>query len=651
MKVKIAYLTLVFISVTLFTSAQDTNQRAELPKKYDRIIGKANGLYSGFIYLKAIECYKAALEVSDLDKDYPILKIADSYRLINNNEEALIWYEKIEGSSVMTKQDQANYAQVLILYGDYDKAKEIANGIGASLDRLNRVDQVSEIKIDTAAYFMENLVVNSDRADFSPAYYKDGIVFVSSREIEKLLPQNKYYWDESYYLDLYYTQNADSTEDYFSSFSKRINTIYHEGPAVFFGDDKRMIFTRNNFNQGRRKLSDDGINHLKLYYSEQTGESEKWSRPVDLPFNSDSYSVGHPTITSDAKRLYFASDMPGTMGKSDIFYSDFIGDTLWTEPTNMGLKINTQAEEMFPFIYQDTLLYFASKGHLGLGGLDLYRINLNDKSAVPENMGQPLNSEYDDFGLVMEGNSGYFSSNRPGGKGNDDIYRFVYTEIIPSYIVKLRAIDAETKKFIPDATLTVTDSLTSEIIETQKLADSTAYYQTLENVSYAASAHHHDYFSGHLRYAVGENLDADTLYYEIPLEKIEIGKAIELENIYYDLNKADIRPDAAIELNKLVDLLVDNPGIKIELSSHTDSRGSDRYNQKLSQRRAESAVAYIITQGIDSGRITAKGYGESKLVNQCSNGVKCSKEEHQRNRRTEFAVTENLSDVEVIESH
>lgn len=650
MKVKSIYLTFLFVSVVLFSSAQQTNTKAELPKKYDRTIGRANGYYNGFIYVKAIQEYKKALKISELDKDYPTLKIADSYRLINDNAHSLHWYKKVEGTNIMTKQDLANYAQVLILSGEYNKAKQIADSLGTSIDRLDKADQVNKIKIDTAAYFMENLVVNSDRADFSPAYYKDGIVFVSSREIEKLFPQNKYYWDESYYLDLYYTQNADSTEDYFSSFSKRINTIYHEGPTVFFGDDKRMIFTRNNFNQGRRKLSDDGINHLKLFYSELTDEDEKWSKPVELPFNSDHYSVGHPTITSDEKRLYFASDMPGTLGKADIFYSDFIGDSIWTEPKNMGLKINTPAEEMFPFIYQDTLLYFASKGHLGLGGLDLYRINLKDKSANPENMGQPLNSDYDDFGLIMEGNAGYFSSNRPGGKGNDDIYRFIYTEIIPSYIVVVKAINSETRELIPDAILTITDSLTSEIVETQKLADSTDYYKTLENISYAVSAHHHEYFSGHLRYAIGENLDVDTLFYEIPLEKIEIGKAIELENIYYDLDKSDIRPDAAIELNKLVDLLLDNPGIKIELSSHTDSRGSDRYNQKLSQRRAESAVAYIITQGIDAESITAKGYGETKLVNQCRNGVKCSKEEHQRNRRTEFAVTENLSDIEIIEN-
>ncbi|MEP4533656.1 MAG: OmpA family protein [Cyclobacteriaceae bacterium] len=625
-------------------------QDKEISKKYDRTMGKANGLYNSFVYVKAIEEYKKAMEISDHETDFISLRIADSYRLINNNDEAFTWYSKVEGKPIMTKQDKANYAQVLILHGDYRKAKQVAEEIGTSVERIDQADKVSEIRIDTAAYFMENLVINSAEADFSPTYYKDGIVFVSSREIERILPQSKYYWDESYYLDLYYTQNVDSTEDYFSSFSKRINTYYHEGPAVFFGDDNKIIFTRNNFNKGRRTLSDQGVNHLKLFYSETLEEKDRWSIPKELPFNSDEYSVGHPTISSDETRLYFASDMPGSLGKTDIFYSDFV-DGQWTTPQNMGLKINTEVEEMFPFIFQDTVLYFASKGHLGLGGLDIYSINLNDKNAEPENMGQPLNSEFDDFGLIRSGNVGYYSSNRPGGKGNDDIYRFTYTEIIPKYVVVIKAVDAETGEIISNANISILDNITKDTVIYEKLPDSTAHYITLENMSYHAVAHHHEHFTNSISFEVGESLEEDTLFYEIPLERIEIGKAIELENIYYDLNKSDIRPDAAIELDKLVTILVENPDIKIELSSHTDSRGSDSYNQRLSQRRAESAVGYIIEQGIAAERITAKGYGETKLVNQCSNGVQCSKEEHQRNRRTEFAVTENASNVEVIEHH
>lgn len=643
-------LSIFFFLIIISAFSQETKSADEVSKKYDRTIGKANGLYADFAFVRAIEEYKKASKISDHEIDFLNLRIADSYRLINDTDEAFDWYNKVDGKPIMTKQDKANYAQVLILHGDYRKAKQVANEIGTSIERIDQAERTSEIKIDTAAYFTENLIINSAEADFSPTFYKDGIVFVSSREIDRLLPQNKYYWDESFFLDLYYTQNVDSTEDYFSSFSKRINTIYHEGPTVFYADDKKMIFTRNNFNKGRRTLSDDGINHLKLFYSNVLPENNKWSKPTELPFNSDDYSVGHPSISSDETRLYFASDMPGTYGRTDIFYSDFVNGA-WGTPQNLGLQVNTQAEEMFPYIYQDTILYFASKGHLGLGGLDIYRVNLKDVNATPENMGAPLNSQFDDFGLIRKGNKGYYSSNRPGGKGNDDIYRFIYTEIIPSYIVVIKALNAETGELIEDAMVSVTDSLSGQLVTTQRLSDSTYYYRTLENLSYSSLARHPEYFSNGISFSIGEDLPVDTLYFEIPMEKIEIGKAIELENIYYDLDKSDIRADAAIELNKLVTILVDNPDIKIELSSHTDSRGSDSYNQRLSQRRAESAVAYIISQGISELRITAKGYGETRLVNQCSNGVECSKEEHQRNRRTEFSVTENLSGVEVIEHH
>jgi tetratricopeptide (TPR) repeat protein len=243
------------VLISLFISSAAIAQQIEVPKKYDRSLGKANALYSSFVYVKAIEEYKRSIKISDHDLDFPSLRIADSYRLINNNKEALKWYQKVEGKPIMTKQDLANYAQVLILHGDYKKAKEIANEIGTSLERIDQADKSSEIKIDTAAYFMENLVVNSDRADFSATYYKDGVVFVSAREISKILPQNKYYWDESFYLDLYYTQNADSTEDYFSSFSSRINTMYHEGPAVFYADDKKILKFYPNQINGQNRLN------------------------------------------------------------------------------------------------------------------------------------------------------------------------------------------------------------------------------------------------------------------------------------------------------------------------------------------------------------------------------------------------------------
>ncbi len=635
--VKSLLFSVLFLFNTLLLSAQEE----ELPRKYTRALDRADMLYSSFVFKQAIDQYQKVLNIGKHDSAEVYLRIADSYRLINKNEEALRYYDIVDNLNVMTRQDLSNYAQELILGGDYIKAKMIADSLGTSLARLKNSDLVNEIRIDTAAYFLENLVVNGKDGDFSPAYFEDGIVFVSNREWKRLL-QNKYYWDETFFLDLYYTQNVDSTAEYFSRFSKRINSIYHEGPATFYFYDTKVIFTRNNFNQGRKQLSSDGINKLKLYSSEKPVGQKDWSKPVELWFNDDNYSVGHPTVTSNGKRLYFASDMPGTLGEADIFYSDLV-EGEWAKPINMGDVINTETDELFPFIYQDSILYFASKGHLGLGALDIYRINLNNPNDTPDNMGSPLNSKYDDFGLIQKGNVGYFSSNRPGGKGGDDIYRFTYTQIIPpipSYIVSVKAIDSETLEHIPGSIVFVEDLYNPDTVVYEENIGDIYYFETLENQSYYARGVKSDYFANEISFEIGEDLGVDTLFYEIPLEKIVVGKAIELENIYYDVNKSDIRPDAAIELDKLLKILKDNPEISIELSSHTDSRGSDPYNQKLSQRRAESAVAYIVSKGIDAERIAARGYGEERLVNRCSNGVNCSKDEHQVNRRTEFAVTD-----------
>lgn len=611
--------------------------------KYDREIAKGDVHYNSFVYMKAIEYYKKALIISDQNPDYPSLRIADSYRLVNDNDNALAWYNKVAHKEVMTVTDKVNYAQILILNGQYDKAKAVADSIGTNLERLDRAHLSSSISVDTATYFIRNLEVNSAESDFSPAFYQKGIVFVSNREYSNLF-QSKYYWDESYFLDLYYSQNVDSTEESFSRFHKRINTIYHEGPSAFYDNDNKIIFTRNNFNQGRKTLSDEGINKLMLFYSERESKDHKWSKAVELPFNNDNYSVGHPSITSDGKRLYFASDMPGTLGEADIYYADW-QDGAWTTPVNLGAKVNTPAEEMFPFIYQDSILYYASKGLLGLGGLDIYKVNLNDPMAKPVNMGAPMNSPFDDFGLIREGSTGYFSSNRKGGKGKDDIY---FYRITPSYIIAVKAVDKETGVRILSANIEMLNSRDQELVELNWNPDSTMVFRTLENNSYAATAKHPSYYANQIAVKIGENLNVDTLFFEIPMERIVINRPIVLQNIYYNFDRAGIRNDASPVLDSLIQVLVDNPDIKIELSAHTDARGGKRYNERLSQRRADSAIKYMMARGIAAERLTAKGYGETMPVNECVDGVWCHPDRHQKNRRTEFKVTESGEALEII---
>ena len=315
------------------------------------------------------------------------------------------------------------------------------------------------------------------------------------------------------------------------------------------------------------------------------------------------------------------------------------------KPANLGARINTAAEELFPHIYQDSILYYASKGLLGLGGLDIYRVNLSDPEAKPQNVGEPLNSSFDDFGLIRNGDEGYFSSNRKGGKGKDDIY---YYKLTPSYIIDIKAVDTETHQIISKANIHL-QNLTKAQSEKLKISsDSSRIFQTLENINYLAKATHPSYFANELSIHVGQGLKADTLFFEIAMKRIVINRPIVLQNIYYNFDRFGIRNDASPVLDSLIQVLVDNPDIKIELSSHTDARGRKSYNERLSQRRADFAVKYMVERGINKNRLTAKGYGETMPANECVDGVWCNPDKHQNNRRTQFKVTESVEGLNVI---
>jgi outer membrane protein OmpA-like peptidoglycan-associated protein len=454
--------------------------------------------------------------------------------------------------------------------------------------------------------------------------------------------------------------------------------------------------------------------------------------PEEMPFNSDNYSCGHPSLSVNDSVLYFTSDMPGGYGGADIYLSERT-DSGWTAPRNLGPEINTEGNEMFPYIHESGVLYFASNGHLGLGGLDIFKAIPNNEKFQIENMGYPLNSKYDDFSLTMdeEQKGGYFASNREGGKGDDDIYKF--EELDVSIALQVRTYDKENQQRItnpkiyfdeivimnaneqsetedfdysvkvkPDekhsltikksgyrpfnASLNISElELQNNIIDYKVYLEKEAewgiygkvfFKETMEEIP-DVNIHIEDLTSSFVRtYTSDSNglfrikLQKETDYklrfekddifairseystirrdsgwvninefIELAFEKIELNKKIEIPNIYYDVAKWNIREDAAVELDNVVQFLLDNPKIKIELGSHTDSRGSAISNQSLSQKRAQSAVDYIVSKGINGDRITARGYGEEQIKNRCVDGVQCSKAEHQENRRTEIRIT------------
>jgi outer membrane protein OmpA-like peptidoglycan-associated protein len=441
-------------------------------------------------------------------------------------------------------------------------------------------------------------------------------------------------------------------------FSKTLNTKFHEATLTFTNNRQRVYFTRNNYN-GDLRRDDEGVSNLKLYTAVRNDSisDNDWSNIQELPFNSDDYSVGHPTLSADGKKLYFVSDMPGSIGATDIFVVDILEDNTYSLPKNLGPKINTSGREMFPFI-TERKLYFASDGHLGIGGLDVFESSiLEDSFTDPQNLGLPLNSNLDDFGFIIneDNEQGFVCSNREGGVGDDDIYAFRRTkpQVIKDTLVdnceqsvKGYISNTRTGERISDVTVALYTKDGIKLTQTQSkingdyafnfnLDCSERYEVRLEKIGYDPNT----------KLFVTSSISEETI---VPLELKTIDKLIVEDNgqlkikvgiIFFNTDKSYIRPDAAVELNKIVTLMSQRPDISIRVESHTDSRANDNYNLVLSQRRAESTRDYLIRQGIKSSRIVeAKGFGEAQLMNTCGNGVECEEAQHQLNRRSEFII-------------
>ncbi len=398
---------------------------------------KGDNLFYLFSYDEALMAYEGALKQNP-EEDRIELKIAETYRFLNQPENAAIFYSKvIQNEEIIRPIHKLHYAQSLSASGQYDQAKKWyeryskeAQSDSRSSRSLSRLQNLKDLFKDSLSYYVNSININSEQSDFSPTYYNDGIVFVSSREPKRGI-KPKFNWNKSHFLDLYYSlEHEDGSNATPERFHRNVNTQLHEGPTAFYAEDTKMIFTRNNLINGKKGESSDGIIKLKLYFSEFI--NDRWIKPKEFPFNSNEYSVGHPSITEDGATLYFASDMPGGFGGTDIYRCKFVNGQ-WTKPENLGEKINTEGNEMFPFYHeQSDMFYFSSNGHGGLGGLDILRCKIGNREE-PKNLGYPMNSRADDFGFILSNNgqSGYLSSNRKGGKGDDDIYHFnVQNEII-----------------------------------------------------------------------------------------------------------------------------------------------------------------------------------------------------------------------------
>lgn len=789
------YIFLIALAVAIW--AKDAHAQSSL--------SQANRQYEMMAYSKAIELYENALKqnLQDTVKLNTLLKLGHSYHQLRDTPNAERVFRLAMGESKTLPRENASsylyFAQALASNGKYDEAKEIYERYSQAQQEDQRgkdftklYSNVGKLSKNATSYVVQSLDnINTNRAEFSPVYYKKGLVFVSARN-EAVNIKRVYGWNQTAFLDLYEVPdlsivNSSKTskvggsaganrtlvknkgvyllgsDEYTSptandtkipatyrslndknpeplqapviesqNMGKALNSKYHEGPVAFFKDGSKILFTRNNYLNGKYKTSKEGINKLKLYSAELKGNN--WENLQELPFNSDEYSVGHPTLSKDDQLLYFVSDMPGGFGGTDIYVSRSENGN-WSTPVNLGPSVNSQGNEMFPFVDEQGNLYFASDGLAGMGGLDIFYAKLINgvMARKPTNLGEPINSTKDDFGLITdaERKSGFFSSNRKRGGEDDDLFRFERVgPLSPCQETLVHIIDAATKASLASAAVEVVSKSESEpgtktlytdkdgnlkicldsetdfvfkasnegyvnnarnfttkdldatelvqleipldkvkpkappvkmftlrgLVTTQKdrkpisgvkvLLHNECDGSTLEAVTDANGAYEFEVPSGcdYSIEALKDNLATmgtkvkGEEFSEANITMFEKGDVIKIDNIYYDLNKWNIRSDAESELNKLVGLMNKYPKMKIEFGSHTDSRSSTKYNKTLSTKRAKAAVSYIVKQGVSSKRIIAAGYGEEKPVNKCKDGVSCSEEEHQQNRRTEIKI-------------
>ncbi|WP_066834125.1 OmpA family protein [Rufibacter ruber] len=584
------------------------------------------------------------------------------------------WYAKVVA---MPEADPVNifyYAEALRSNGKYFEAKtqyqNYAMKVPAQAAMANAKAQACDAALKlleepASAIVVNETAINSGNADFSPTPYQNGIIFASDRggaaSSGKDKEERTYGWTGRPFLQMFYAQrNEDSTWQLPVMVDESLNSKYHDGTAAVDSSNTTLYFTRTNMVKVKNKnintdptswvkkpLSNDYVNRLEIYSAQQ--DSGKWSNVKPFEYNKvTEYSVGHPALSPDGQVMYFVSDKPGGYGETDIYYTEKQADGSWGQPVNAGSTINTVGKEMFPAFDQQGNLYFSSDTHSGFGGLDVFRAKGSRSTwSKPENLRAPVNSPKDDFGLAFMPNQknelvGYMSSNRDSNNGTDDIYSFKLLSNAVLLVTTLERIQMPSKKSttqpLPDVRLKLAIQGTTDSTIAFSDRNGEYLYGVMKGNIYELMGEKFGYLSQSATVNIDTTSLSDTTRVTLIFDKSTVNQSIIIENIYYDLDKWNIRPDAAAELNKLVRTLKDNPSIKIELGAHTDSREGQGYNQLLSERRAQSAVEYLVSQGIARNRLTWRGYGETRLVNKCADGVECPEDMHQMNRRTEFKI-------------
>jgi len=636
---------ITIISVFSFTSYAQKSKTTTADKKYDN-----------YSYIKAVSTYERVAEKGYKSEDM-FQKLGNSYYFNGELDKAAKWYDELFKMNPNQEAEYCyRYAQSLKAIGQTDKANQMletfhqkaGNDTRGKLFEKNK-NYLDQIKANSGRYKIEDAGINSKYSDYGSAFYGNKLVFSSARDTGSL-GQRKHTWTNQHFTNLYVSDLGEELiPGKVNKLSQKINSKFNESTPVFTKDGKTMFFTRNNYLDGKKGKNGKQITLIKIYKA--SFENDKWDKITELPFDSDQYSVAHPTLSADEKTLYFASDMPGTLGQSDIFKVKINEDDSYSTPQNLGAAINTEGRETFPQITDENELYFASDGHLGMGGLDVFVTKMGTDGKVGEiqNLGDGINSPKDDFAYLIDTKSrrGFVTSNRDGGQGFDDIYKFLETRKLKCEQELYGIVtDLATGFILPDTKITLYDS-EFNLVNTAVTDPSGNYTFAVEcGKIYNVRAAKIDYTTKEQKVAI-PIVDQGRTNLPFALEKEackvavgdDLGKCFGIKMIYFDLDKYNIRTEAALDLEKILDVLNQNPTMKLDIRSHTDSRASFKYNEVLSDNRAKSTINWLVKNGIDPARLSGKGYGETQLVNQCADDVKCTEDEHQLNRRSEFIIT------------
>jgi len=598
-------------------------------------LAQADRAYDRMAYDDAVRLYAKALpQLADRDAT---LRAADANVKINRLADAASLYAKAEAMQPLSGADALAHGRTLLGLGRAAEASKplervlidqpedpIARELGFAIaDR-------DAFYADSTLFTITPLHIDGLRSAFSAIPMDDKLIVSGEKEA----PGNKANpWNGAAFLDLFTVKPGQGImAGSATPLPGEVNGRFHDGPAVLSADGRTMYFTRSDYFRFRLNKDGHGTSHLMLFRAELQPDGQ-WGKVSSFAYNGEDFSAGHAALSADGSALYYVSDMPGGFGGTDLYVCERNANG-WGLPRNLGPTVNTPGNEMFPTMRGDTM-YFSSNGHRSLGGLDIFRsVMRNGDWSAPENLNYPINTQHDDFALVMlDGGKGYLSSNRAG---QDGIYRF--QENSPTLVLNISVFDMDNGSPMAGAEVRLLEPTKTDPLTLFTNDDGQVSFPLTVEKLYEVLASKDGVFTERRTVDTRGQRISKTYDEEFRMQRVVIDKPIVIENIYYDYDKWDIRPDAAVELDKIAQVFIDNPNLSFELGSHTDSRASDTYNLLLSDMRAKSAVDYLIQNGVPSERITARGYGERKLVNRCKDGVECSEEEHQANRRTEFKV-------------